>query len=274
MSRSSNEKPRFLRPAVKTHGGKRYLARRIIARLPEARVFVEPYAGGLSVMLNRPPSPVEVANDLDPGLIGFYRVLRDQTADFLRRVEALPYDAETFERSLRPGSADDDELDAAVRFLVRNRFSRGGLGRDFAWSERLRGGRPGDENAWQTIKAELPRIAQRLARVELRCRDGVEVIREMDGPKVLHYLDPPYPLTTRTARDIYAHEMDEADHARLLEVICRCRGAVAISGYRCPLYDEALRDWDRVEFDMPNHSGQGKAKQRRVEALWLRGCGA
>jgi DNA adenine methylase len=67
--------------------------------------------------------------------------------------------------------------------------------------------------------------------------------------------------------------MSEADHVRLLETIRRCRGMVAISGYRCPLYDRALAGWERVEWDMPNHAGQGRAKARRVEVLWLRGCG-
>jgi hypothetical protein len=49
---------------------------------------------------------------------------------------------------------------------------------------------------------------------------------------------------------------------------------VAISGYANPLYDSVLRDWERVEFSMPNHSGQTRVKQRRVEVLWIRGHGA
>jgi DNA adenine methylase len=274
MSRSPIAKPRFLLPATKTHGGKRYLARRIIPLLPEAGVFIEPYAGGLCVLLNRSPGPVEVANDRHASLIGFYRVLRDRTEEFLGRVTPLEYDAATFAWSLRPAGPGEDELDAAVRFLVNNRFSRGGLGKDFAWSGRLRGGQPGDRNDWQkAVRFVLPRVARRLARVELLNRDGVEVIEEFDGPGTLTYCDPPYPYETRTAREVYDHEMDAADHARLLDVVRRCRGAIAISGYACPLYDDALRGWDRHEFPMPNHSGQGKVKQPRTEVLWLRNCG-
>jgi DNA adenine methylase len=51
--------------------------------------------------------------------------------------------------------------------------------------------------------------------------------------------------------------------------ITRCRGRVAVSGYAHPLYDRALEAWERIEFDMPNHAGQGRSKQRRVEILWL-----
>jgi len=253
---------------VKTHGGKWYLARRIIERLPGHRVFVEPFAGGLSVLLNKAPAAVEVASDLDERLIGFYRVLRGRTTEFLERVLSLEYDRETFEWALRSETANDP-LESAISFLVRRQFSRGGLGRDFAWSERLRGGQPGDQNAWHTFRLALPAMAERLRHVELRCQDAFEVIREHDGPETLFYMDPPYPHSTRTACEVYAHELNVSDHFRLVETVLRCRGMVAISGYPNPLYDEALEAWEHVEFNMPNHASQNRSKRRRVEVLWI-----
>jgi site-specific DNA-adenine methylase len=261
---------RKLRSALKTHGGKAYLAPKILALLPDHEVYVEPFAGGLSVLLNKRPCPVEVANDLNAALMRLYLMLRDRTDELLDRLAALPYDRETFEWSLRPGGPGEPELDAAVRFLVNKRFSRGGLGKDFAWSKRLRGGQPGDKNAWETALARvLPRIAERLAGVELRCQDAVELIREFDGPGVLIYADPPYVHSTRSARKIYDFEMDVDQHRRLLETIARCDATVAISGYANPLYDDALRGWRRFTFSMANNSGQTKVKQRRQEILWI-----
>jgi DNA adenine methylase len=222
----------------------------------------------LSVLLNKRPTSVEVAGDFNASLIGFYQVLRDRSEEFLHRIAALNYDAETFDWA-RQSEAEVEPVEAAVRFLVRNRFSRGGLGRDFAWSERIRGGRPGDLNAWETIKAELPKIAHRLSGVEIRCQDAIEVIQEFDGPETLSYLDPPYLHDTRTARKVYDHEMSSADHRRLINAITCCRGMVAISGYASPLYDQVLLGWKRFEFSMPNHASQARSKQRRVEVLWL-----
>jgi DNA adenine methylase len=63
--------------------------------------------------------------------------------------------------------------------------------------------------------------------------------------------------------------MTRDDHIRLLETITQCKGNVSISGYFSTLYDSYLRDWNRVEWDIANHSGQTKTKQRRRECLWI-----
>ena len=49
-----------LRPPVKWHVGKRYLARRIVGNFPPHKVYLEPFGGGASVLLNKTPAAVEV----------------------------------------------------------------------------------------------------------------------------------------------------------------------------------------------------------------------
>jgi DNA adenine methylase len=257
-----------LRPIFKTHGGKNYLARRIIDHLPEHRIYVESFAGGLSVLLNKPRSKIEIVADLNPDVIAVHLALRDLLAELLARLERLEYSRETFERAAVGEPVD--ELDRAVRYLVRNRMSRGGLGKNFAWSDRLRGGRPGDLNAWFTFLAQLPAMSERLAGVEIRCAPAGKTIREFDGPRTTHYVDPPYVPMTRTARKIYRHEMNVDEHAELLDVLSGCQGPVVLNGYSSPLYDAWLADWRRVEFDMPTRSGQGRRKERRTEVLWIK----
>jgi DNA adenine methylase len=62
--------------------------------------------------------------------------------------------------------------------------------------------------------------------------------------------------------------MTEKDHEALLKVIVRLQGKVFISGYFSDIYDQTLIGWKRHEWEMPNHSGQGKKKKPRVECLW------
>ena len=83
-------------PPLKYHGGKHYLAKRIVELMPPHLHYVEPFAGGLAVLLAKDPEGVsEVVNDIDGELTNFWRVLQDpDDFDRLQRpVQATPFPA-------------------------------------------------------------------------------------------------------------------------------------------------------------------------------------
>ena len=84
------------------------------------------------------------------------------------------------------------------------------------------------------------------------------------------YSDPPYPASTRSAPDVYGeYEMTDDDHREFLAVAKSLKHAkVMISGYPSELYDEALKGWERHEFDVANHAASGKVKERKIEVVW------
>src|SRR5262249_22576449 len=104
----------------------------------------------------------------------------------------------------------------------------------------------------------------------MRQAPAIEVIRERDAPDTLHYCDPPYLHETRTTHETYRFEKTGEEHVELLGFLEVCRGTVVLSGYPSPLYDARLAGWERVTFDMPNHSGQGRSKERRTEVVWIK----
>jgi site-specific DNA-adenine methylase len=93
-----------LRPPVKWHGGKYYLCSRIIGHFPPHHTYVEPFGGAASVLLNKPPSPVEVYNDLDERITRLFRVLRDHGEELHRRLTLTPYSEIEFERANEPAT--------------------------------------------------------------------------------------------------------------------------------------------------------------------------
>src|SRR5690242_9870836 len=129
-----------MRPPIKWHGGKRYLASRIISHFPPHRIYLEPFGGGASVLLNKSPVEVETYNDLDLRISRLFRVLRDEGERFIQQVQLIPYSQVEFERaSCYPDGAED--LQKAVCDFVRWRQSFGGKGQSWSFTTgRARGG--------------------------------------------------------------------------------------------------------------------------------------
>lgn len=265
---------------IKYHGGKSYLASRIVGIMPPHTHYVEPFAGGLSVMLAKDPEGVsEVANDLDSLLTRFWGVLAEPNLfrRFQRIVEATPFSQDVWERAgetLRKELDPDEPFEGseyvAAAFFVRCRQSLAGRMNAFASLSRNRTRRGMNEqvSAWLTAIEGLPEVHARLKRVVILNRPAVDVIRSEDGPSTLFYLDPPYLKETRTAPEVYAHEMSEGQHRELLATILQCKGKVMLSGYRSALYDEVLGGWTRHDFDLANHAAGGGNKRRMTECLW------
>jgi len=265
-----------LRPPVKAHGGKYYLAREIVPILLGVREriteYLEPCAFGASVFLAMPRLQREILGDINPEVCALWTVLGNDclAAALTNRLSRLPYNEAIFDGARSP--SDGTLLDRALRFLVTCRFSRGGLGKNFAWSERIRGGRPGDENAWDTFRSdELPRIIARARGVTVMAQPCWWTVWESrDKIHRLIYADPVYWPNTRTAKTAYGlYEMTPLQHFWLVAALRAHSGPAAISGYRCDEYDRWLRDWRRFDFDMPNNAGQTRRKQRRTESLWI-----
>ena len=148
-------------------------------------------------------------------------------------------------------------------------MSRGGLGKTFAWSDRQRGGKPGDVNAWDTIISSLPDISERISNIIITNKNTIDIIQSFNDPKCLIYLDPPYLPEVRVTKKVYNYEMTSEQHLKLVKTINSFKSKVLISGYPSRLYDKILKNWTRIEKPVVNHSSQTKTKPVKTEALWM-----
>lgn len=256
---------------LKWHGGKHYLAPKIIELMPKHTRYCEPFFGGGAVLLQKPcESVAEFANDLNRELTNFWRVLRDQPqyGKFQQLVECTPLSQIEFDTA----AESDCPIESAVSFFVRNRQSRQALGRDFVTpTSRLRRGMNEQVSAWLSAVDGLPEFHARLRRVEIRNQPAVDFIRELDSPETCFYCDPPYLHDTRSSVGEYQHEMSYADHKELLCVLSSVKGKFLLSGYRSELYNVAESElgWRRIDFEIPNQASGKKKKEIKTECVWV-----
>lgn len=264
-------------PPLKWHGGKHYLAARIVGLMPPHLHYVEPFAGGLSVLLVKSPEGVsEVVNDMDRSLSNFWDVLRSDVLfpEFIRLAQATPFSEDVFDTAfMRRDHRGGDLVHWAFWFFVLCRQSLAGRMKAFAplSRTRTRGGMNEQASAWLSAVEGLPTVHARMKRVVVLNRDALDVIRQQDGPDTLFYCDPPYLHETRATTADYVHEMTKAQHADLLATLGGIRGKFLLSGYRSAVYDHDADTygWRRHDFDLPNNAAGGESKRRMVECVWV-----
>lgn len=263
-------------PVLKYYGGKFRLGRWIISHLPKHEHYVEPFGGGGSVLFQKEPSRLETYNDVDGDVVNFFRVLRDRPDELVRAVKLTPWARDEYEACLRNYTADLDatraarlssrgvDLENARRLYIRLWMSRhaGTLTTVSAWRRNMDRRSPASDIRPATIYA----AAERLAKVQIENRDALKLIKEMDRPGTLFYLDPPYVTGTRSEKKRYAHELTDDDHRAIAKVARAAKGLVVLSGYACDLYKELYEDrgWHRIDTEALINGGA-----KRTESLWL-----
>ena len=256
-----------MKPPFPYYGGKTRVADQIVDLLPDHTHYVEPFAGALSVLLAKPRSNVETVNDLNEDLITFFRVLREQPDELTRVCALTPHSRVEHARSRDREGLDD--LERARRTFVNLSQGRSASLRKTGWAHVMTAdsyGRAGSRAPYlQSMVGRFADIADRLLDVSFECRDAIDVI-ELYGAHadVLLYVDPPYLHTTRSSAG-YEHEFGRADqHEALLDALLGCSSAVMLSGYRSPMYAEALAGWDVVQLS----GGRSQNNQRTEEVVW------
>lgn len=260
----SVESPKRRPAALRYPGSKWSLAQEIISRFGEHYHYVEPYFGSGAVFFSKPVSPHELINDMNGQVVNFFRVLRDQTDDFLFALEATPWSREEYDQShIQTGDAVED----ARRFVTRIwQAHASDLAKKTGWKSRGSVQRArGMSVRWQRVPSELAEMAARLKDAEIENRPALEVMRRFATKDTLIYADPPYLMETRTQK-MYAYEMSVDEHVEMLEMLKSHPGPAVISGYQSAIYDKVLKGWKKVLVKPPKVEKQAE----RLEVLWVK----
>ena len=253
------------RPVMRYYGGKWRIAPAIVALMPSHEVYVEPFGGAASVLLQKPRVTCEVYNDLYAEVVNVFRMLRDRGPELRAACEMTPYARDEYSLAYQP---TEDTLEAARRFIFR---STAGIGSNSSYKRNgfrtsLCDVKHATATSWANLPPHLEAITARLKGVIIENREAERVCRQYDAAHTLHYLDPPYLAATRSDNTRgYQHELRHLEeHENLLAWVLQLKGKVMLSGYDHPLYEQALPGWHK-------HSIQARAQSNRprTEVLWM-----
>ena len=260
-----------VRPVVKYPGSKWKIARNLVELIPDHHSYLEPYAGSLALFYNKQPSPIETVNDLDSDITNLFWCIQKDSERLARLVLTTPYAREVYEQQFEGPEGQvryASRFQRAAGFLVRCWQGHGYRtnGYKVGWKNDVQG----RERAyalwdWYQLPEWILGIAERLRTVQIENRPALDVIRRFGHKNVFMYLDPPYVLGARKGRrKQYRHEMSDADHEELLQLILDSPAKIMISGHESELYEQYLHGWEKRQFQSSAEGGEV-----RVETVWM-----
>lgn len=239
-------------------GGKSRLRKQVIDLLPSHTCYVEPFAGAAWVLFGKPPSDVEVLNDINQDLITFFRVVRERPEELIASFEWELVARAEFERLADLESAKLDDVARAHRFFYLIMAGWGGEMNYPRFQTSITDGGHGNRlaGALKTLRQRIEPVHKRLSTVIIECLDWQDCIDRYDRPGAIMYIDPPYPGNKCN----YLHNMREwKTHLQLAQRLASTRCNWIVSSYDNP----DIRELFAAYHIIPVHSSSGMKATKR-----------
>jgi DNA adenine methylase len=233
MPYTNNFSESMVNSPFKWVGGKSRLRKYIVSLIPEHTCYVEPFAGAAWVLFAKPPSPVEVLNDINEELITFFRVVRDKPEELIASFEWELVARAEFERLAHLDPTQLSDVQRAHRFYYLIMAGWGGESSYPRFQTSISDGGHGNRliGALKHLRDRIEPVHKRLRTVIIECLDWQVCIDRYDTPTTVMYIDPPYPGNGVN----YANNMRSwADHQRLADRLNSAKCKWILSSYDTP----------------------------------------
>lgn len=239
------------------HGGKWNMAKHIIARFPEHRIYVEPFCGSCAVLLQKPKSFVEIVNDKDDVIVEVFKALRDHPLELAAKLWAMPYAKRNWKEPVI------DDLEAAALTIAKAKQHYVGSQRTSTFSiDATPAAHKPKADVWGEWHERVIPAAIRLKTVQILCEDAVDVIQRFaDNEHALIYIDPPY----------VGHEKEyrlTVDYQALIGACLNAKAKIVVSEFaEGEKYWPA--DWRRETIQTTGRSKTGRHGKAKVNTEYL-----
>lgn len=207
--------------------------RSIWQKIPHSE-YREPFVGGGSIILAKPPVKFNWINDINDELISFYRVLADpeKREEFIKELISLKINKEFYDSLFT--SKPNDEYDKAKKFYILNRCSFSGITK---WNSYIGLVRYNIENAQHLMRE----FGNKIHNYKITCMDFSKVIEASpEEDNVFLILDPPYAESRQEAA--YDFPFTKKDHMRLSNNLKKTEYPFLLTYDDCQFIRE-LYDW-------------------------------
>jgi len=174
--------------------GKQWLVKDIIARLPPHHCYVEPFGGLCSVLLNKPPSKVEVYNDISRDVVNLLICLKEYPLELISELSLMPYSRWMYEQLI--GILDEPftipDVERAARWYYLNESTFAGLHGKTGTGSWGHGVKKNYAAMFRRRFGMLLACSKRLLNVLIENRSYEYILEKYDSPDTFFYVDPPY----------------------------------------------------------------------------------
>jgi DNA adenine methylase len=266
-----------LKSPINWFGGKFYMANKIIDIFPEHKVFVEVFGGSGQLTFAKEPSEIEVYNDIDKGLVSFFKILRDENKakKLIEKLHLTPFSREEFYECRDTWRNETDEIEKVRKWYVTvmQSFSTNMSSWKPTKSKSRRGMAQSVSQWLGHIENNLPLAVERMKMLQVENMDFKELLIKYDSHDTLFYLDPPYIHDTRKMTYEYEHELSNERHKELVECLLKLKGKCILSGYEHEIYSRLEKEgWQKVylgEFAKRSIKTIESEKEKGREFVWI-----
>ncbi len=241
-------------------GGKSQLTKTIIPLIPQHKGYVEVFAGAAWMLFRKPPSDVEIINDLNRDLTTLYKVVQLHLEEFLRYFKWILVSREEFERFKVLDPEQMTDIQRAARFFY---LIKGGFGSRVTNPSFGIGATQKPRINLLRLEEDLSEAHMRLSRVFVDNRPYGDCIKRFDRPTTFFYVDPPY----YDCEEYYGKNMfAKADFERLRDLLSDAKGKWIVSINDVPEIRALFRGFE-IKPVATNYSVSAGKRQAVTELL-------
>ena len=262
------------------YGSKSNVFKWVLSHFPKNYVdlhYIEPFFGAGTLFFNKKPSKLETINDIDPSISIFYKVLKNNPSEFIKKIEGILITEKVFKayQTLLVNEKKSDDMEIAIAVFIccnmsfsssfRGVFSK--MSKVNLLKKNIKTTNP--KHQFLNKLQNLSLLSRRLFLTNLLNRDAINIIKSNNNENTFFYLDPPYPGADQSA---YKCQFSEKDFKNLLDCLKVTKAKFLLSCYKKEWMDIPKR-WNMsykknfVSLNLPGLNKKDKEHKERTECL-------